>query len=143
MTLNSARAVGFSGELCVDFPHKGLAKKYFLCLSKASGIRSEGQIRSQACPLALPSQIVVAVFCGPWHTCTVRKTYMQYGNYAPAVCSILLEYVVQFDAPHRCTAAGQVSQFVHIISIHGCVWSKSSLRAGRISHCIAHCSQDC
>ncbi|KAA6429391.1 MAG: hypothetical protein FRX49_00785 [Trebouxia sp. A1-2] len=52
--LETARAEGFSGGLYVDFPHKGLAKKYFLCLSKSPGSKLEGHIWSHSCPLALP-----------------------------------------------------------------------------------------
>ena len=61
MILTSARAEGFSGGLYVDFPHKGLAKKYFLCLSKGnSGAYSKAQNWSQACPLALPLQCTLS-----------------------------------------------------------------------------------
>lgn len=59
MLLDTAKAEGFSGGLFVDFPHKGLAKKYFLCLSKGpmskgSSRQSEGQMLRPSCPLALP-----------------------------------------------------------------------------------------
>lgn len=55
LLLSSATAEGFSGGLYVGFPHKGLAKKYFLCLlKKGSSPMCEGQMWSQACPLALP-----------------------------------------------------------------------------------------
>ena len=53
LMLKSAVEQGFSGGLYVDFPHKGLAKKYFLCLLKGNS-SCQGQIWSQACPLALP-----------------------------------------------------------------------------------------
>ncbi len=54
LLLETARAEGFSGGLYVDFPHKGLAKKYFLCLSKGHSSGLEGHMWSQSCPLALP-----------------------------------------------------------------------------------------
>ncbi|DBB01581.1 TPA: Williams Beuren syndrome chromosome region 22 protein [Trebouxia sp. C0004] len=54
LLLETARAEGFSGGLYVDFPHKGLAKKHFLCLSKGHSSGLEGHIWSQSCPLALP-----------------------------------------------------------------------------------------
>ncbi len=54
MLLKAARAESFSGGLYVDFPHKGLAKKYFLCFAKGSGSDSEGQLWIRACPFALP-----------------------------------------------------------------------------------------
>lgn len=54
LLLSSATAEGFSGGLYVGFPHKGSAKKYFFCLSKGSSPTCEGQVWSQACPLALP-----------------------------------------------------------------------------------------
>ncbi|KAL3136492.1 hypothetical protein ABBQ38_005745 [Trebouxia sp. C0009 RCD-2024] len=56
LLLSSATAEGFSGGLYVGFPHRGLARKYFLCLSKGSSPTMEGQVWSQACPLALPVQ---------------------------------------------------------------------------------------
>ena len=56
LLLRTARAEGFSGGLYVDFPHKGAAKKYFCCLVKGAGCRSEGQIWGNACSLALPLQ---------------------------------------------------------------------------------------
>ena len=54
LLLETARAEGFSGGLYVDFPHKGSAKKYFLCLSKGHSCGLEGHMWSQSCPLALP-----------------------------------------------------------------------------------------
>ncbi|KAL3147222.1 hypothetical protein ABBQ32_002718 [Trebouxia sp. C0010 RCD-2024] len=56
LLLTAATAEGFSGGLYVGFPHRGLAKKYFLCLSKGSSPTLEGQVWGQACPLALPVQ---------------------------------------------------------------------------------------
>ena len=56
LLLSAATAEGFSGGLYVGFPHKGLAKKYFLCLCKGRSPACEGQMWSQACPLALPFQ---------------------------------------------------------------------------------------
>lgn len=69
LLLSSATAEGFSGGLYVAFPHKGLAKKYFLCLSKGSSPTCKGRIWSQACPLAIPLRCEVSAAACRLQTC--------------------------------------------------------------------------
>lgn len=76
--VSNARKSGFSGACYVDFPHRGLANKYFLCLTKNPDA-PQRHMDSYSCPLAFPTQCKPLI-AGHKRRCTGRLAYMMHCN---------------------------------------------------------------
>lgn len=79
MLVSSAHKSGFAGACYVDFPHKGLANKYFLCLTKAQRtaeqpLYADNTVQHAVCAQGIPQQ--------PFQTCACPLSF-------PLQCKLL------------------------------------------------------
>lgn len=105
MLVSSACSSGFAGACYVDFPHKGLANKYFLCLKKTHStavqplhplgsvkpsVQGQGLYNQplHACPLAFPLHCKLALAVHAPTQASQRLALQLAETIAPA-CDIL------------------------------------------------------